>query len=179
MQGPSGILPYVGVTAAAFALGVYVGRHWLSSATSAYNDEEENVPRRPRKKGLEALERLADENADFKMVLCVRNDLKMGKGKIAAQCSHATLGIYQKLVRHGATKAISRWEGSAQVKVVLKLDSEEEMMLLQNKAEAAGVATHITVDAGRTQIAPNSRTVMAVLGPDQFVDNVTGHLKLL
>lgn len=27
------------------------------------------------------------------MVLVVRNDLKMGKGKAAAQCSHATLGI--------------------------------------------------------------------------------------
>ena len=30
---------------------------------------------------------------EFKMVLVVRNDLKMGKGKAAAQCSHATLGI--------------------------------------------------------------------------------------
>ena len=29
---------------------------------------------------------------EFKMVLVVRNDLKMGKGKIGAQCGHATLG---------------------------------------------------------------------------------------
>lgn len=28
------------------------------------------------------------------MVLVVRNDLKMGKGKAAAQCSHATLGQF-------------------------------------------------------------------------------------
>ena len=28
-----------------------------------------------------------------KMVLCVRQDLKMTKGKIAAQCGHASLGM--------------------------------------------------------------------------------------
>ena len=30
------------------------------------------------------------------MVLVVRNDLKMGKGKAAAQCSHATLAAYKQ-----------------------------------------------------------------------------------
>lgn len=32
---------------------------------------------------------------NVKMVLVVRNDLKMGKGKIGAQCGHATLGAYR------------------------------------------------------------------------------------
>ena len=32
---------------------------------------------------------------DVKMVLCVREDLKMGKGKIGAQCGHATLGTFK------------------------------------------------------------------------------------
>ncbi|WJX73213.1 aminoacyl-tRNA hydrolase [Trifolium repens] len=35
------------------------------------------------------IEQLADILDDFKMILVVRNDLKMGKGKIAAQCSGA------------------------------------------------------------------------------------------
>jgi len=30
-----------------------------------------------------------------KMILVVRNELKMGKGKVAAQCSHATLDAYK------------------------------------------------------------------------------------
>jgi hypothetical protein len=34
-----------------------------------------------------------------KMVLCVRTDLKMGKGKIAAQCGHAVLGSYKQALR--------------------------------------------------------------------------------
>ena len=33
---------------------------------------------------------------DLKMVFIVRQDLKMGAGKIGAQCGHATLGVYEK-----------------------------------------------------------------------------------
>nr|DAD46396.1 TPA_asm: hypothetical protein HUJ06_016333 [Nelumbo nucifera] len=51
--------------------------------------------------------------------------------------------------------------------------------ILQGRAKSLKLPTHITIDAGRTQIAPNSRTVMAILGPAVSVDNVTGGLKLL
>ncbi|KAF8079522.1 hypothetical protein N665_1021s0017 [Sinapis alba] len=130
-------------------------------------------------KGLHEIEKLADILNDFKMVLVVRNDLKMGKGKIAAQCSHATLGLYKKLVRR-APKALNSWEEECgQPKVVVKIESEDEMLELQERAKSLKLPTHITIDAGRTQIAPNSRTVMAILGPVQVVDEVTGGLKLL
>ncbi|XP_048225961.1 peptidyl-tRNA hydrolase 2, mitochondrial isoform X2 [Ricinus communis] len=108
------------------------------------------------------IEKLADILDDFKMILVVRNDLKMGKGKIAAQCSHATLGLYKKLL-HRAPKALNRWEMCAQPKVVVKIESEEDMLVLQERAKSLKLPTHITIDAGRTQIAPNSRTVMAIL----------------
>ncbi|KAI0495931.1 hypothetical protein KFK09_022238 [Dendrobium nobile] len=124
------------------------------------------------------IESLAEILEDFKMVLVVRNDLKMGKGKIAAQCSHATLGLYKKL-HSRAPRALSRWEMCGQVKVVLRTESEEDMLVLQERAKSLKLPTHITVDAGRTQIAPNSRTVMAILGPADVVDDVTGGLKLL
>ncbi|KAF4393356.1 hypothetical protein CsatB_009984 [Cannabis sativa] len=124
------------------------------------------------------IENLVDNFEDFKMILVVRNDLKMGKGKIAAQCSHATLGLYKKLLRR-APKALNRWEMCAQPKVVVKIESEEDMLMLQEKAKSVKLPTHITIDAGRTQIAPNSRTVMAILGPVETVDKVTGGLKLL
>lgn len=124
------------------------------------------------------IEKLADILEDFKMVLVVRNDLKMGKGKIAAQCSHATLGLYKKLL-YKAPKALNRWEMCGQVKVVLKSESEEDLLILQERAKSLKLPTHVTIDAGRTQIAPNSRTVMAILGPADVVDDVTGGLKLL
>ncbi|CAA7038510.1 unnamed protein product [Microthlaspi erraticum] len=124
------------------------------------------------------IEKLTDFRRKFKMVLVVRNDLKMGKGKIAAQCSHATLGLYKKLLRR-APKALNRWENCAQPKVVVKIESEEEMLVLQGKAKSLKLPTHITIDAGKTQIAPDSRTVMAILGPVDVVDDVTGGLKLM
>ncbi|PWA91630.1 peptidyl-tRNA hydrolase II (PTH2) family protein [Artemisia annua] len=124
------------------------------------------------------IEKLAEIIEDFKMVLVVRNDLKMGKGKIAAQCSHATLGLYKKIL-HRAPKALNRWEMCGQVKVVVKIESEDDMLELQARAKSLNIPTHIVIDAGRTQIAPNSRTVMAVLGPADMVDDVTGGLKLL
>ncbi|CAG7890726.1 hypothetical protein BRARA_A03849 [Brassica rapa] len=124
------------------------------------------------------IEELTVSRKRFKMVLVARNDLKMGKGKIAAQCSHATLGLYKKLLRR-APKALNRWENCAQPKVVVKIESEEEMLALRERAKSLKLPTHITIDAGKTQIAPDSRTVMAILGPVDVVDDVTGGLKLM
>ncbi|XP_061362697.1 uncharacterized protein LOC133306394 [Gastrolobium bilobum] len=148
--------------------------------SSLLNDKDNNKKRNTKSKLKDPLEieQLADILDDFKMILVVRNDLKMGKGKIAAQCSHATLGLYKKLINR-APKALNRWEMSAQPKVVVKIESEEDMLALQERAKSLKLPTHITIDAGRTQIAPNSRTVMAILGPVEVVDEVTGGLKLL
>jgi peptidyl-tRNA hydrolase len=114
-----------------------------------------------------------------KMVLVVRNDLKMGKGKIAAQCCHATLGAYKRAVRR-TPLALECWEALGQAKVALKVDTEEELLLLATRAKELGLVHYVVVDAGRTQIAPDTKTVLAV-GPASVadVDNLTGHLKLL
>ncbi|KAL3837959.1 hypothetical protein ACJIZ3_022550 [Penstemon smallii] len=143
-------------------------------------DDEQKQKKKSNSRGKSPLEveKLAEIFEDFKMVLVVRNDLKMGKGKIAAQCSHATLGLYKKILNR-APKSLSRWEMCGQVKVVVKIESEDDMLVLQERAKSLNIPTHITIDAGRTQIAPNSRTVMAVLGPADLVDDVTGGLKLL
>lgn len=157
----------------------FVSKASATAATAAAAVETEDTERtRQKKPALLEIENLADILEDFKMVLVVRNDLKMGKGKIAAQCSHATLGLYKKLL-HRAPKSLNRWEMCGQVKVVLKIESEEDLLVLQERAKSLSIPTHVTIDAGRTQIAPNSRTVMAILGPADVVDDVTGGLKLL
>ncbi|KAJ0405459.1 hypothetical protein ATCC90586_002774 [Pythium insidiosum] len=114
-----------------------------------------------------------------KMVLCVRTDLKMGKGKIAAQCCHATLGAYKRAVKR-TPNAVKAWEMLGQAKVCLKVDSEEEMLRLAEAATACGLINYIVVDAGRTQIAPDSKTVLGIgPAPIDAIDEVTGHLKLM
>lgn len=51
---------------------------------------------------------------------------------------------------------------------------------LSAAARLAGLPTYIVQDAGRTQVAPGSRTVLAIgPAPRSAIDQVTGHLRLL
>jgi len=113
-----------------------------------------------------------------KMVLCVRKDLGLSVGKIAAQCSHATLGLY-KLMRNHFGQLLDTWEGSASAKIVLEVEDEATMLKLQEAATALGLPTHIVCDAGKTEIARGTRTVLAIAGLKSEVDKVTGKLRLL
>ena len=61
------------------------------------------------------------------MMLVVRKDLKMGQGKIAAQCGHATLAAY-KLAQRKAPKALAQWGRQGQPKIAAKVDSEDGLM---------------------------------------------------
>uniref|UniRef100_A0A1L8E072 peptidyl-tRNA hydrolase n=1 Tax=Nyssomyia neivai TaxID=330878 RepID=A0A1L8E072_9DIPT len=119
------------------------------------------------------------DNGEYKMILVVRNDLKMGKGKIAAQCGHAAVGAYQTATKK-TPRLVKRWENSGCAKIAVKVESEEELMQIRLKANALQLNTCLIRDAGRTQIDPNTKTVLAI-GPAacEEVDQVTGHLKLL
>lgn len=51
---------------------------------------------------------------------------------------------------------------------------------LAHKAIQRGLPAYIVQDAGRTQIAAGSQTVLAIgPGPKSVVDQITGHLSLL
>ncbi|XP_072909244.1 peptidyl-tRNA hydrolase 2, mitochondrial [Hemitrygon akajei] len=118
------------------------------------------------------------ESGEYKMVLVVRNDLKMGKGKVAAQCSHAAVSAYRQLqVRN--PDLLRQWEYCGQPKVVVKAPDEDSIVSLLMHAKNLGLTVSLIQDAGRTQIAPGSRTVLGI-GPAsaKLVDQVTGHLKL-
>lgn len=113
------------------------------------------------------------------MILVVRNDLKMGKGKIAAQCGHAAVGAFQSAQRK-MPQMLRRWENSGCAKIAVKCESEPELMALRKQALTNGLNVCLIRDAGRTQIEPNSKTVLAI-GPanNEALDKITGHLKLL
>ena len=56
----------------------------------------------------------------------------MGKGKIAAQCCHATLGAY-KLAQKRCKSALRVWEMLGQAKIAVKVNKEEEMYVIARK----------------------------------------------
>jgi peptidyl-tRNA hydrolase, PTH2 family len=106
--------------------------------------------------------------------------MALSSGKIAAQCSHATLACYKYLLNHTPSAALlQRWERGGQPKIAVQVKSEDELMLLQAQAMSLGLCARVIHDAGRTQIAAGSATVLGVLGPKSVVDQVTGQLKLL
>eukprot|EP00171_Calliarthron_tuberculosum_P009296 IDg9296t1 len=89
---------------------------------------------------------------ETKMVFCVRSDLKMKKGKIAAQVGHATLGAY-KNARRSHPALVRGWEGNAQPKIALQIPSAHAANQLEAHARRIGLPTYKVFDAGRTQIA--------------------------
>ncbi|KAI1649572.1 PTH2-domain-containing protein [Daldinia loculata] len=126
-------------------------------------------------------------NEECKLVLVVRTDLGMTKGKIAAQCSHATLACYKTLTRaaqrnpsSAEARLLQRWERRGQAKIAVQVKSEAELLDLMGKARSLGITAEVIQDAGRTQIDPGSLTVLGVgPAPKSLVDKVTGGLKLL
>ena len=106
---------------------------------------------------------------EVKMVLCVRDDLKMGKGKIGAQCGHATLGTFksaQKLCGGSKywTKVMEKWTWEGQKKICVKVKDESDLLEVQKLANKLGIPSYMVADAGRTQIQAGSLTVCG-LGP--------------
>lgn len=103
----------------------------------------------------------------------------MSKGKIAAQCGHAAVGAFEKAQKRDP-EGLKAWQYTGQAKIALKTDSVDEIKQIADNSKKMGIITSMIRDAGRTQIAPNSITVLGVgPAPKDVVDKVTGHLKLL
>ncbi|KAJ6801687.1 putative peptidyl-tRNA hydrolase 2 [Iris pallida] len=116
---------------------------------------------------------------ELKMVLVVRQDLRMGLGKIASQCAHAATGMYSELLQSHRF-LLRQWEQYGQAKIVLSCKNQQEMNRLKEAADRCGLPTFVVADAGRTQIQAGSRTVLAIgPGNKQAIDSVTGKLRLL
>ncbi|GAW79251.1 peptidyl-tRNA hydrolase [Plasmodium gonderi] len=130
-------------------------------------------------------------SSDCKMVFCVRTDIKMNKGKICSQCCHACLAVYEKILKRNnklreneggkcSLTYFDIWKRNGQKKIVLKISSLEEMYEIERKAKKENLITSIIIDAGRTQIEPNTETVIAIEPvPDEIINKITGDLKLL
>ena len=118
----------------------------------------------------------------YKMVFVLNMHLNMGKGKQCAQVAHAALGLYLKIQQTGTDadqyKAY-QWLDQGQRKIVLKGNNLQHLKQLQADAELAKLPNFLVSDAGCTQIAPGSKTVLAIFGTNEDVDKVTGNLRLL
>ncbi|XP_070586600.1 probable peptidyl-tRNA hydrolase 2 [Erythrolamprus reginae] len=115
-----------------------------------------------------------------KMVFVVNMELSMGTGKIAAQVGHAAIGLFQLVHEKPSQRGlINQWDEHGAKKVVLQGVNTDQLLELHALALSLELPTYLVQDAGRTQVPAGSQTVLAIIGEEELVNQVTGQLKLL
>ena len=113
---------------------------------------------------------------NLKQVILVRMDLKLDKGKLAAQASHASVDALLK----SHPDIVEDWRKQGMKKVVLKVKDKDELLEYKKKAEDNNLVAALITDAGRTAVQPGTITCLGI-GPDkeEKIDTVTGNLKMV
>lgn len=115
----------------------------------------------------------------YKQVIAMRSDLKMGKGKIAAQAGHAAVSAAEEARKH-FQKWWKTWLDEGQCKIAVKVKSEEELLRLEEEATESDLPHALISDRGLTQLEPGTITCLAIgPAPSPDVDKITGKLALL
>lgn len=125
--------------------------------------------------------RISVDSSDFeyKMVIVVRTDIKMSKGKVAAQAGHAAVSA-SEYARKNRPEWWNPWITEGQCKIAVKAKSEEEILEIERKARNTGLPVALIVDRGLTEIPPNTITCLGIgPAPANKVDPITGRLSLL
>ena len=135
-----------------------------------------------------------------KMMIVMRRDLKMRKGKIAAQAGHACIdAILMALNKEGcindfemtsdglvlknaerSSTPLSDWFMYGCAKVCVYVDSEEALMDIAKKAEERGIIASVITDAGMTEFhgVPTKTCLALEPLPADIADELTGALPL-
>ncbi|MBP2624341.1 MAG: aminoacyl-tRNA hydrolase [Nitrosopumilaceae archaeon] len=105
-------------------------------------------------------------------------DLNMSKGKIASQVGHACV-VGAENVRKTHPNWFTEWWNN-QKKIVLKVKDNIELHNIENEAVKLNLPCFKIVDAGMTQINPNTTTCLSIgPAPENEIDVITSKLKLL
>ncbi len=131
---------------------------------------------------------------ETKQVIVIRKDLGMRKGKMIAQGAHASTknlvdqlemkdwGPYVEytLLVH-KNDPLYKWLSGPFAKIVVSVDSEEELFEIKRQVEDAGIPVALITDLGRTEFHGEPTNTSIAIGPynAEEIDKITGHLKLL
>lgn len=129
-----------------------------------------------------------------KMVIVVRRDLHMRKGKAIAQACHGAVSVVLRTIdRDGlpwrntesgividGESALAEWFNNSYTKICLYVNSEEELLNLKRKADDLGIMTSLIQDNGTTEFHGVKTYTCLVFEPldSQVVDQITGNLPL-
>lgn len=128
--------------------------------------------------------------SDVKQVIVIRKDLKMRKGKMAAQAAHASMKVFldrMEYCDHGdmkindITSEMEEWINGMFTKIVVGIDSEIAMLDIYVAATMKKIPCALVKDAGLTEFNGEETNTCIALGPAKAedIDYFTSDLKLL
>lgn len=121
--------------------------------------------------------------AQTKQVLVYRRDLAMRKGKIAAQCAHASMAVFFRRDEGPTDRVIvpldgpmAAWAKGRFAKVVLSVETEQDLLRIAELAEARGLPCALITDAGKTEFKGQPTRTTVAVGPaaELEIDAITG-----
>jgi len=129
----------------------------------------------------------------IKQVLVVRKDLNMRKGKIAAQCAHASMkvffdkkyinkkSVFDNLMMITINDEEREWIEGSFTKIVVYVNSEQELIDVYNKAKINNLLCSLVEDNGLTEFHGIKTPTVVAIGPakSQKIDEITKNLPLL
>ena len=116
---------------------------------------------------------------DYTQNIIVRTDLKLSKGKLCGQVAHAAVCAADE-ARKKNQAWWKKWFSEGQRKVVVKVNSLEDLYELKRNAEMLQLPVATIEDRGLTEIPPGTVTCIGIgPAPTILIDKVTGKLPLL
>lgn len=139
---------------------------------------------------------------EAKQVIVIRSRYPDGKGgtykprtgKLIAQGAHASMAVFFDMGHLGnadtdgslwlaipLSPAMHAWYEGAFAKIVVKVETEQELLDLSYKAMAAGLPCALIKDHGRTEFHGVPQYTALAIGPawPNEIDPITGHLELM
>lgn len=127
-----------------------------------------------------------------KQVIVIRKDLNMRKGKIASQVAHASMKVFLECsnivadnsnleLRIPLNDDMITWLSGSFTKIVVSVDSEEELKDVYSKSLENCIPCSIIKDNGATEFGGIPTYTAVAIGPaeSEKIDKITGTLKLL
>jgi len=121
----------------------------------------------------------------------------MRRGKEISQGSHSSMAFITKQLKEPKTifgkwwrkffpkkikltKSQQLWLNNSFAKVTVQVDSEDELLEIEQKAKEIGIECNLITDSGRTEFGGVPTKTCLALGPDYSdkIDLITGNLKL-
>ena len=124
----------------------------------------------------------------IKQVIVMRHDLKMRRGKQVAQGAHASIAFLCRRLQANAPLSLDdfneserAWLTGSFAKICCRVDSEEALLEIRDRAQEAGLEVHLITDSGKTEFHGQPTNTCLAIGPDRAekIDAITGELPLL